>query len=1290
MVRFARRLGAIVTWLVVVLLVAIAILTAAMRLVLPNLDTAKAPIQRWASDASGFHVEFSTFKGHWRYLVPSLSLHDFSLSSTEGGQKILTADSIDMQFDLFASLQRREPTFSNISIDGLNVDVTQIPERKNTPDGSLKTQLERLFLVGLGQFAVHNASVTVMSPSDERKTINIESLRWDNQSGQHHVQGVVSVVGTSLNQVDIRGVFTESNGLGSLDGDFYLHAEDVSLRAWIAKFINPKITLSHAKVAGEAWLTVADGMPKTALVSLTNSAMAWHSKTPSLQAHDTLQSVSIENGHILLERSDDAGWRVATDNLAIKTGKELWPDPGLRAEFSDNEWKMSLAMLDLPLLLPLREVFDIPSGVEQAITSLAPSGQAKDIRIAKPTTSDITYSATFEDLAFKHWSYLPEVHKLQLALVGEGTNGKVTLAMQDDTLPYGEFFQAPLDIKQGDVTAFWDYNDDRVVIWSDSVAVRSPHLDVVGEFRLDIPFEGNSWLAFYAEASLSDAGETWRYLPTLALGHDLTDFLSAAIRVGQADLAKLVWYGDFSTFPYPEHQGVFQASVPLRNAKFSFDTQWPTLTGLDLDLLFQNDTLFLEASNVDLMGARGYDLKGEIPSLSNENGKLFIDAKIASSGKDLHQYMLATPLVDSVGAALTHVQVDGQVMGGISLAIPLNGDDVSVKGSASLNDSKVAIVNPPITLNNVKGKLEFDNDLIWAKNLKANLLNQPISVGFKGESEADNYLVNIDIAGKWQADKLKAALELPDLDFIEGRSSWDLDVGIALRDIGFTYDVLLDADLTQMDVNLPAPLEKSSFIKGHGYLKASGNGQALVGQVELPQLKYQADVDISGEKPTITRSRILMGEGELSLKPLSGNAVSVDVPLLDVLAWKEVLARYQQSQVGKKREMPVNVPSPSRVNVKAEKVLTGELTFNHFSLAAREKSDGFHILVGSEELSGDAWWDEDKFLTVSIEHLFLNIDLDDDVKLRDSTKKNPTATDMDRALMAKIPSTDLVINELWLQGYRIGRVESQLLKSGEKLTLSKFNLGSGSTQLTANGDWEITHQGINKSQFSFDIQGKNSSDLMGRFAVTGGIQDASVKTKGELRFEGAPWSMDIASLNGMLETKIEDGYVSGVGGAGRLLGLFSLDSILRKMQLDFTGVFEDGLAFDEISGSASITNGVVVTDNIQMKALAGDMFIKGIANLVKNQVNAEVRFIPDITSGIPVLTAFAVAPQTALYVLAVTTVLSPVVDAFTQVRYQVTGAIDDPLVREVSRSSSEVTLPEQATERLRTEQQGSK
>lgn len=247
------------------------------------------------------------------------------------------------------------------------------------------------------------------------------------------------------------------------------------------------------------------------------------------------------------------------------------------------------------------------------------------------------------------------------------------------------------------------------------------------------------------------------------------------------------------------------------------------------------------------------------------------------------------------------------------------------------------------------------------------------------------------------------------------------------------------------------------------------------------------------------------------------------------------------------------------------------------------------------------------------------------------------------------------------------------------LELQNLLIDSGTTSLSLDGHWMLDDD-QNETHIAFDIEGENSSDLMGRFGVSGGIQGAKFSSYASIQWQGSPWAMHRETLTGEVKTETGKGLISEVGGAGRLLGLFSIDSIVRKMQLDFSGIFDDGLAFNYIRGSGRIENGQFESDDIKMQALAGDMFITGSANLVNETVDAKVKFLPDFTSGIPVLTAFAVAPQTAIFVFAISTALSPVLDVFTQINYAVKGPIDSPTVTEKSRFTGEYTLPEKLKE----------
>jgi uncharacterized protein YhdP len=273
-----------------------------------------------------------------------------------------------------------------------------------------------------------------------------------------------------------------------------------------------------------------------------------------------------------------------------------------------------------------------------------------------------------------------------------------------------------------------------------------------------------------------------------------------------------------------------------------------------------------------------------------------------------------------------------------------------------------------------------------------------------------------------------------------------------------------------------------------------------------------------------------------------------------------------------------------------------------------------------------------------------------------------------------IPNITLAIDDFWLQGYKVGKTHLDLQRQGDQIEWKKLSFQSGQNQVNMTGSW-LLNETENHTTFNLDMSGENNSDVMERFGISSGIQKAPFDINANVEWDGSPWAVRIDTLNGDLKTKLGKGVISDVSGAARLLGIFSLDSIIRKMQLDFSDVFDKGMAFNSITGSGRMTNGVFLTNDIKMDAVAGEMNIKGVANLNTRLIDAEVNFTPDITSGIPVLTAFAVTPQTALYVLAITTVISPVVEVFTQVNYEVKGPLDAPVVKELSRSRGEFELP---------------
>ncbi|ELR66334.1 Putative exported protein [Photobacterium marinum] len=1287
-VRLARGL----MWLVLTMLVLAAIAISGLRFFLPQLNEYREPIRQWAAEQADMRLDVAHVEGHWRNLGPSLLLQGVSVAATDEPDSIVQVGDVELQFDMLRSAFEMRPVFKGIRIDRLSLDLTRLPgsvfSQSSAPVAEDNSQantiarLEELIFVQLGKFSLRNSDITMISPAGHKLRIDISELKWDGSGRQHLAEGVISVADTHFSQMRVIANLSAKRSLPEMSGSIYVQTQNLSITPWLNQQLLGGADVTGSNVNAEVWLNLQSGTVVNSLARLDDSYLRWQR---GKEKHEFRISQGLVGLKPLPLVDGKTGWRIDSEQLTLQTDKVLWPVFDVAAQWQPSQWQVAISRLSLEHLLPFISFLPEDSQLADILYTLRPSGVLEDIRVAATNGQSPRFSAELKQFGMKQWELLPEVHKLDASVSGDLEGGKAELYLADDTLPYGDVFQAPLMINKGEVTAYWQVNDAGWRLWSDHLSVTSPHIRADGQFRLDFPVDAPAWLSFYGEASASDAGEAWRYLPTLALGEELTDYLSAAIRGGKADRAQLLWYGELADFPYSKHDGVFQAYVPLRQGRFSFDTAWPDLTDLKLNLMFENDFMYLDASHAKTMGATASQVTGGAEL--SEDGHLKLTLDVAADGPQIRDYMMATPLVDSVGAAMTTVQVSGPVTSRFKLDIPFDGSDVRAWGAAQFKDNLLEMDTPPLRIEQVNGSLSFDNDVIKAQELKGDLLAQPVSFGFVGNSVDTGYRVDINVTGDWQVAKLQQQIDDPLLAHVSGRSPWRAGIGVNLYDTGFDYSVDLKANLAAVGSELPYPLTLPLGTQAQAHVMAAGNAESLTGKIMVPDAKYQAVINLRPERMTIDASELVMGDGELRKLSLGSHVARIQSDAVDADRWLELADDIEKkanelAQAGNPTVMP-ELPLPSRVNGRIKKLQLATLGWNDVDLAIRRQPERWHMILGSRELKGEAFWPDGKPLNLLLESMHLNLPGVDLENVDNPMAKEkyvpqsdiPPATDFDRSMMANLPEVDLMLEDAWLQGYRLGKITGKLRREGTTLELLNFVVDSGTTTLSLDGHWTLDSD-QNETQIAFDIEGENSSDLMGRFGVSGGIQGAEFSSYASIQWKGAPWRMHRETLTGELKTETGKGVISDIGGAGRLLGLFSLDSIVRKMQLDFSGIFDDGLAFNYIKGSGRIENGLFESDDIEMQALAGDMFIQGSANLVDETVDAKVKFIPDFTSGIPVLTAFAVAPHTAIYVFAISTALSPVLDVFTQVNYAVKGPIDSPLVTEQSRFTGEYTVPE--------------
>lgn len=1275
------RITRCLLWLVVTILVFLAIVVTALRITLPQLNHFQDDIKSWVTTRSGLELEVGDFRGSWRNNHPSILLQDVEVHTPKSSDISFNAAKIELELDVFQSILQLQPVVADLSIHQLELDITSVKLAKNEddqpvlePEGSQKSVINRLddlLLRQLDDFSLIDSTIHFQGLDGNARQLDIAKLRWKNDGIHHIADGEVSFADSGVNSALVQAEFVDFGSLKDVTGEFYISVQNARITPWLTKYLKTETGIEKGQASFNSWFTLNRSKPVSAYLELKPSEIIWQEG----QRHELL----IESGFFELMPKQQ-GLQVNAHSLKLRTDDTPWPDLDVAFDWQPEHWRLNVSELDIEAIIPLFKLAPNSTETTQFLEKLAVGGLIEDLRVSMgQELQSLRYSAEITDGQMAQWELLPELHQLSAQISGRSEQAVAKLSLIDDTLPYGDVFQAPLVIKQGQVDLVWQQDESGWRLWADKVTAATPDLQVLGAFRLDFPKEKSPFLSFYAEADLFNAGETWRYLPTRALGQSLTDYLSSAIQDGHVNTAKLVWFGELSAFPYKNNDGMFQASVGLKDAKFSFDIAWPTITDLQLDLLFQNDAMYLDSHSATLKDVKASRITGRIPALAKD-GHIEIEASANAQGNAVRDYMTATPLVDSVGAALTAIQVEGEVTSEFQLRIPFSSEsEARAWGYADLNDNRVNVKTPEITLESVKGRIEFDNDVVKASNLKAQLLEQPVSLGFLGKNAGRGYGVGIDLSGNWNIKPIARYLGDRWIAPLQGRAPWKMDIDVDLNDVGFTYQIDTTADLKGIQSRYPYPLNKARNQAGRARLQASGNQETVSARLQLPNLKYQTEIDIRPDIPVLKATNLVLGNGSFKASPVAGHRVQIRTDKFNLDRWFEQLSESgTKASTNDKSSFP-DIPLPQRLALNTKELTLAGIEWNDVDFTARKKRATWDLSVGSQEVEGKATYTAPDKLSVDLQRLHVFIpELDNEYKDKTffelDSKEDVLVSEFDRTFQKQVPNTKLVIDDFWLQGYKVGKVNLDLRRQGDKIEWKKLSFSSGSNQVDMSGSWQLSGT---KSLTSLNVKmsGENNSDIMERFGISSGIQQAPFDLSADLNWEGAPWSMDVSSLQGNVKTKLGKGVISDVSGAARLLGLFSLDSIIRKMQLDFTGVFDNGMAFNTITGSGEINDGVFVTNDIFMDAVAGKMTIRGLANLDRKTVDAEVNFVPDITSGIPVFTAFAVTPQTALYVLAITTVISPVVEVFTQVNYEVKGPLDSPEVRELSRRKGEFKLP---------------
>ena len=279
------------------------------------------------------------------------------------------------------------------------------------------------------------------------------------------------------------------------------------------------------------------------------------------------------------------------------------------------------------------------------------------------------------------------------------------------------------------------------------------------------------------------------------------------------------------------------------------------------------------------------------------------------------------------------------------------------------------------------------------------------------------------------------------------------------------------------------------------------------------------------------------------------------------------------------------------------------------------------------------------------------------------------------------PELDIAADSFIKGGHDVGKLELLAQPVGPDWRITKLSLTNPAGRIDGTGWWRVARE-KQTTELEMQLDAEDAGTFLERFGYPIAVRNAPTKINANLMWSGAPSDFDYPSLTGTVTLHTGAGQFTKIDpGIGKLLGVLSLQSLPRRITLDFKDIFSEGFAFDDINGDFKIQKGLMQTESLKLEGPAAQVTLTGDIDLAKETQRLEVRVKPALSStfsaGAAVL--FLANPIVGAAVGAGTLLaqklLNNPLDQIFSYDYRVTGSWSDPQVERVSKSLVSGTAP---------------
>lgn len=1224
----------------------------------------------WLGDAFESKVQYQVAQFHWQGINPVVELKHIVIIPRNTQHLPIKLAFISMRLNLLSSLLHLSPVTDSIGVQGMQVNVHESAsglrlDGLSSQSAQGKTNLSWSFLapwLALQQnIHLSNTTLVVHRPHQTDLVLSGLDVLWQRVAAAHYRVSISSSVMVKQTTGSLQAMANiEGNLLNAqtLNLHFYgdINAPDFAAVAKGLSFKSMRVLHGGGRI--RVWGQWQDGNLKR-LHSVVNLARL------SVINQDLKLKFNIDaiNENLLWQRQRH-GWQVLMQR-SDSVGKGFDNHIQVRSSQGDQgtTWQVAMSRVNISLLSRIIELLPkTPDHIVTLLNQTAPTGTLDNLSAAVTLKANkiVGYSVAgkVNNFSEQGWQKVPPVYGISGSMQMNQHKGVLLLDSADMSVGQGYLFPRGWPKSHLKLSLAWEQQDHQWLVDIQHLSIENPWLQwsVLGSLTLIPDNWRESELTLTSHMQLNHAEKVFPYfMPHHLTNENLVTWFNSAF-VDQPYLnSQLVWRGRLSHFPYQQHQGVLQLGVQAPQGYFRPYMGWPVINGVSLKVLVNGPTLTGQAQGGDSLGVKLQQAQVHIDNVWRETPlHLTVDAKANGSAAQL--WASHSPLKDRLAQVDRHLAFSGPIAAHIKLTQGLTDEvDSEVKGRLKMQGVNVHLIVPDLMVYGAKGTLLIRNNLLLSQDIKANFFGHVLHVTIHHKPTSGQSVVQtLTATGTLDAQHLASLLpSLPTM--FAGQSQFQYRLGWG-DDIPTTAQ--LTSNLKGFAIHLPVPLAKAANAitpsklsilfpnsqHPHQTLLQFHIGDLLAGNAQLQQ-------------DALTKAIIKLGVASIPTLPAQ-NIIQVSgiIPYINLDHWLSVLARLSTSKT-------VTEPAwlaRTAVSLKLGQLLFQQRSFSKMDVNAVRIGQRWRIDVNSQQALGHILLPGAKIPLLAADFDYLYWPKSTASQHKQSVK--PVSAQS----LHQLPPLKLAIKRVYLAGQALGALQWQSRPVVQGIEVPSFKLDGQLAQLSLSAKVQRFNTQWDNIHLSGQVKGKNWGKLLSAFGFNDLLEDAQGKVQVNLNWFGKLTKPILSTLQGDVKFNLQDGAISAVDpGMMKMLGLFSVGSLFKRLSLNFTDLTEKGLSFDSLKGEYKIQNSIAHTDAVYLDGPSVNLVLRGDINLAEKTLNQNVVVMPQVGGGIALAAGLIGGPIVGVATWVADKVLVNTVLRNRGLLFHVSGPWDNPVIKSV-------------------------